>query len=274
MKSTDLHTSTAHEVRTEVHRHLRTLRRRLLWQRSLYTLAAVAVVVMTANLLAIPLTTLLQQILAVVLVWFSQLWLSEKWRDLTPENFLQHLNRRFPDFEESAQLLVKDEDELSPLQHLQGQRAHAVFRQNISQITLWQPPIRYRATLIVLLFCLLAVLLSGPLVSLANRVLPEGLVRSASDQPGEGKTLVRDIRVHIKPPAYTGLADMETTQLDLELPEGSLVEWELSIGSDDDEYALQFSDDRQIALSRENDRRMHASAVIEKIQPVPHCRCR
>ena len=199
MKRTDLHTSSAHEVRTEVHRHLRTLRRRLLWQRSLYTLAAVAVLVVTANLLATPLSTLLQQILAVTLVWFAQLWLSEKWRDLTPENFLQHLNRRFPDFEESAQLLVKDQDELSPLQHLQWQRAHAVYRQNISQIELWQPAMRYRAILIILLFCLLAALVSDPLVSLANRILPEGLVRSASDQSGEVKTVVRDIRVRIKP---------------------------------------------------------------------------
>jgi len=252
------------EVRADVQSRLRTWRRRLLWQRLIYTFTAMAVLSLIATWLDTPLSTLLQQLLAVALVWLAQLWLSPNWRRLSTDNFLQHLNRRFPDFEESAQLLVQEVPELSPLQNLQRERALAVYLKNLAQVERWQAPINYRTAVVVSLGCLLLIFFTDPLRSLAERLLPDSLVApSTSSLPGR-ETGINSVVIRIEPPAYTGLAARETDQLDLEVPQDSRVEWSLSFETNGDEYALQFSDDRQLVLTPAGGKQLQTSAVIDK----------
>ena len=264
MKSAEAHEDITSEIRADVQNRLRGWRRRLFWQRLLYTLAAIAVLVLIGHWLATPLTTLLQQVLALGLVYFAQLWLSSKWRNVNTDNFLQHLNRRFPDFEESAQLLVQDASELGSLQLLQRDRAIAVYQKNLAQVERWQAPINYRPAVLILLSCLLLVLLTDRLGSLASRFLPASLIKPATLSAPGGVSGISGIAIRIEPPAYTGLAGIETDQLDIELPEGSLVEWNLTFEANRDEYALQLPDDRQIILAPGNNSERHARAKIDK----------
>lgn len=264
MKNADRQSHGALEVLADVQSRLRVWRRRLLWQRLLYTLAAMAVLALVGHWLATPLSTLLQQLLAVALVWFALLWLSPKWRSLSTDNFLQHLNRRFPDFEESAQLLVQNESELSPLQCLQRERALTVYQKNLEQVNHWQSQVNYRSAGTVLLSCLVLFIFTPQLGTLAVKILPERVLTPDTARSPGTATGFKAIAIRIEPPAYTGLEVIETDQPDLEVPQDSLVKWNLSFETNGDGYALQLSDDRQIVLAPGSDQQLHVSAVIDK----------
>ncbi len=251
-------------IRAEIQHSLQLWRRRLIWQRLLNVLAAIAVLLLLGHWLATPPTTLMQAIVALGLVLFAQLWLSPAWRRSNPDNFMEHLNRRFPDFEESAGLLLADADGLTALQHLQRERVLSVYRQNLAQVTRWKTPVRYRAVLAIIVGCLLLGMFSAELLTLTGRLLPQDMPTPAGDAAAGTGTGLKRIDVRIEPPAYTGLAATTTDQLDLELPEGSLVDWRLDFVADDGEYALQLSGGEQIQLQRKDDRYLHASAVIDK----------
>jgi len=264
VKNAESHADLKHGVREHLQGCLRRWRRRLLWQRMLHTLAAAAVLLSIGRLLETPASTLVQQMVAVAVVWFAQLRLSTKWRNLTPDNFLQHLNRHFPDFEESAQLLLRSEAELSTLQSLQRERVVAVFDQNTAQVERWQPPVKYRSTLLVILGCLAIAWLSDHTELLTNRFFPRGF-QPTTLVPVENTRIGFDsITVTIVPPAYTGLPRTQTDQLDLELAQGSQVQWDLSFDDRGAHYALSLSDDQRIALKRGDNDRFIASTIIEK----------
>ncbi len=263
MKIAEPRSDVTHEVLADVQKHLRVWRRGLLIQRGWYTLAAIAVVLLAGRLLTTPFAVQLQQVLAVGLVWYLHLRLSQKWRRLTPDNFLQHLNRCFSDFEESAQLLLKDITELTPLQSMQRERAIAAYRKTQAQVTRWQAPVRYRAVIAVCASCLLLGAYADRLGVWLGHLLPDHPDSSALNQPVSAVAGFDSIAVRITPPAYTGLAVIETGQLDLELPQGSRVEWDLVFDNNGDEYALQLSAGQRIDLNPGNDGRLHASTVVD-----------
>jgi len=252
------------EIRADVQNRLRAFRRRLLWQRLLHTFAAVTVLVLIGHWLATPKITMLQQVLAVAVVFFAQLWLSPKWRRLNTNNFLRHLNRRFPDFEESAQLLLLDASDLKPLQSLQRDRALAVYRKNLAQLGQWQAPVRYRPVVAICLACLALFLFTDELASLVDRSVSKRQLAPVSAFTGDKERVISDISIRIEPPAYTGLEAVETDELDLELPQDSLVEWNFSYETNGHEYVLRLSDDRQIELTSSTAKQLFASAVIDK----------
>lgn len=265
MSKAESHNDTnVHVPEVDVRRHLRQLRRKMLWQRLIHTVAVMSVLVLAGSLLETPPVVLLQQAIALGLVWFGQLWLSHNWQRLTPENFVQHLNRRFPDFEESAQLLIQNESTLTTLQCLQRQRALAVYQHNLAQAAQWQPPLRYRQAVSVILICSLLVVFSAQLRALPSLLLPGKSRPPALTLNADRTTTVSNVNVRITAPAYTGIEPLQTRQLNLELPEGSHVQWELSISTPTDDYALQFSDRHRIELAADTDNRMHASATINK----------
>ena len=264
MKSAEAYRDVATEVRADVQNRLRGWRRRLFWQRLIYTFAAFAVLFLISHWLGTPLSTLLQQVLALGVVSFAQLLLSSKWRNVNTDNFLQHLNRRFPDFEESAQLLVRDASELGGLKLLQRDRTIAVYQKNLAQVGQWQTPVNYRPAVLILLSCLLLVTLTDQLASLSSRFLPAVLKTPPSLSSAGDVSGINGVAIRIEPPAYTGLAAIVTDQLDIELPEGSLVEWNLTFEAHDDEFALQLGDDRQVILEPGNASGRRASATINK----------
>lgn len=272
MKGADFINDDGSEIRSDARRRLRGWRSRLLWQRLLHTLAAIAILLLVGHWFDTPLTTLLQQVLALALVWFAQLWISPKWRNLSTENFLLHLNRRFPDFEESTQLLGLDTSELSPMQLLQRERVLAVYPKNIAQAERWQAPLHYRTTMGVSVLCCLLFMFTDQLASLAGGVLPDSLMTPSKGLVPETESGLHGISIRIEPPAYTGLAVIETDQMDLELPQGSLVDWNLSFATNDGDYVFQLSGDKKIALEPGNEQgegpgeygQLHASGIVEE----------
>jgi hypothetical protein len=230
----------------------------------LFTLAGSSVLFLLGHWLDTPIATVLQQVLALCLVSFAQLWLSSRWRNLSTDNFLLHLNRRFPDFEESAQLLAKEPDVLGPLQLLQRERAFAVYRKNLAQVEHWQAPLHYRRAMVVLLSCGLLFMLTGPLASLARKIIPGHLITTVGQAGNAASPRLKDVLVRIQPPAYTGLAVIETDQLDIELPQGSEVHWSLSYATTDGSFTLQLLPETRIELEVDADDRLRGRALIDK----------
>jgi len=256
--------ATAAEIQARIRRSLRTWRLRLAWQRLLNTLAAVAVLALAGYLTATPWTTILLQSAVLTLVFFLHLRLGTAWRRSNPENFVEHLNRHFPDFEESAGLLLAGENTLTPLQSLQRERVLRVYRQNLSRVEQWRNPVRYKTAVGVVTGCLLLGLIAKDIVSVTTRFL-EDRYTTAGDRTAQAEAVgLNVVAVRIEPPAYTGLQATESAQLDLELAQGSRVEWVLDTGFTGQTYTLKLSGGEQLPLQLGDDGHLHASAVIER----------
>jgi len=250
------------DICQDVLTRLRQWRMRLVLQRLVFTATASSVLVATARLLETPLATWLLQLAVLVIVSFAHLAFSPKWRQLIPENFLQHLNRRFPDFEESAQLLIKEDSDLSPMRRLQRNRARGVYTENLARLEQWRPLIKYRlATAVILVFVLIA-MTSSQMRQLAGQWLSASPTITTAAKTNAGATQITHISISIQPPEYTGLPVSKTSLANLDLVEGSLVQWDLAFSTTADGYFLQLSDGQKIDLSPNADDHWHASSTI------------
>lgn len=220
----------------------------MLWQRLIYTLAASAVLACLSLLLAIPMVATLQLGMFVVLLSLLQLRFSQRWQRLTTENFLWHLNRRFPDFEESAQLLLLDETDLTPLQTLQRDRTRAVYRDKLANTAVWQPLTRFRLASTVTAVCAVLALYGVQVRSLVSQWLPTPIPATGVAGLQTGGTVINNVSVVIEPPAYTGMDPLRTETLDLEVTEGSRVHWRLRLSPSTHAFALLMADGERFAL--------------------------
>lgn len=252
------------EICKDVLGRLRLWRWRLVLQRLLFTATAASVLVATALLLETAVTTLLLQLGVLVFMSFAQLIYSHKWRQLIPDNFLQHLNRRFPDFEESAQLLILEESDLTPMRRLQRQRAQEVYVHNLAKLQQWQPQITYRLAVTMTLVFVLLASTSSQLRLLADRLLSKPSSVTSSSELHSGTTEITHISVTVQPPEYTGLPETETDLADLTVVEGSLVHWDLAFTPAVDSYFLKFSDGQKITLRADKNNHWHANSTISR----------
>jgi len=250
------------DICQDVLKRLRQWRMRLVLQRLVFTATASSVLVATALLLETPPETWLLQLAVLVFVSFVHLIFSHKWRLLTPDNFLQHLNRRFPDFEESAQLLIKEDSDLSPMRRLQRDRARVVYIDNLARLEQWRPLIKYRLAVAVILIFVLIAMTSNQLRQLAVRWVSASPTITTAAGTNAGTTQITHMAISIQPPEYTGLPATETDLANLDIVEGSLVHWALAFSSTADHYFLQLSDGQKIDLSPDADGHWHASSTI------------
>ena len=242
------------DIHTDVHRHLRSWQLRLLLQR-LWVAAGISALLLAVFCLAGVSTTIIFVMLVLVLsVAFAMLLLGRKWKALNPLNFALHLNRRLPAFEESAQLLLQQPDQLAALQQLQRRRALAIYQQNLARFKAWQTPLHYRMWLFIILLSLTVALFAQPLRLISRQLILPAETTKSSSQAGADQDLLTQIKVSITPPAYTGHDSKLDDQLDLEVLEGSLIEWSLSFsgpitgGRDSQGYVIEFSDGKRIPL--------------------------
>lgn len=252
------------DILDDIQSRLKQWRRRLLLQWLLYTLAASTVLIAIAMLLTTPLTILLQQLAVLGFISFALMFLSRKWRLLNTGNFLAHLNRRFPSFEESAQLLIVNVDDLTAMQKLQALRAREAWPGALTQVEQWRPPVRYRLALTVSLTFALLALFSDEIHTFADRWLPSVTSTSMLDRNSSVSKEIGNVSVSITPPAYTGGESIQTDKLNLELTEGSDVRWTLSLDSDAERHLLELSDGHRINLVPDDNHDWVANSTISK----------
>lgn len=141
----------------------------------------------------------------------------------TDPNFLiRYLNARYPELEESVDLLARSENELTVLQRIQRSRIGSRFDELYTKIEF---PFNKAALGMAATLVFVALLLMAFAPDADQKMNPQLAkeIKQLNRLADEVK-LVR-LAVTITPPSYTALASRQSESLQLTVPEGSNVEW-------------------------------------------------
>jgi hypothetical protein len=249
---------------TSFSRALSRLRRRLLARNGLRGLAIGTLVYAGARLGGLTASLSLAAGLTGLSLGLAILTLHGRSRWPNPERFAEHLNRRFPSFEESAQLLLPDSKQAGALRDLQRRRIEAAWDGCLGQTRTWLP--RLRAT------PALAVITLGLVLSAGAKPIRAWLDEHIAQAGGPGdlhlpgsRALLVSVEARIMPPAYTGLPETIADQPELSVVAGSGVEWRFTFDRPGN-YQLELSDRVARPLENVGDNQYAANARIEDTQ--------
>jgi len=149
------------------------------------------------------------------------------YRELDGARLAGHLDRCFPEFEESAALLTLPPQQPTTLQRLQQQRIAPRWNHLLIQRKRWLPVLRWQGPVLMVL-CALLVLLTGRVLDGQVTGPHTGKPPAVSGSSSPSATARPELlAITITPPVYTGLPERQQQAFDLEVPEGSLLRWSL-----------------------------------------------
>lgn len=175
------------------------------------------------------------------------LWAIEDGRRHDLRGYLRSLDAADPRFDDSAALLLADTASLPPLAQLQQQRLQ-------TRVAAGLPDLRPRASTaaIAASFAIAALAL---LLSLWTRpsATVTGTAATDTTRSSTAPIAIASARLHVAPPAYTGLAASDSESLDARVPEGSTLHWQFAFAPSPRAARLSFHDGRTLALARDGD---------------------
>ncbi len=188
---------------------------------------------------------LYSEVSALYYSWFSGLCLGgilyfigfkgqQQWTKITLVNLAEHLNRHFAQLEESSRLLLESSTNTSVLQRLQRQKIEQAFAALYSQGLLVKslPSMRYKAPALLVL------------VGVIIHFIPlENDAEEHFNPPS-----LQAITITVTPPAYTGLPQSKFSEGDIEIIEGSQVQWQLLMSEPNGQYSLLFGENSLLEL--------------------------
>lgn len=189
--------------------------------------------------------------LPVSIVIFSCFLLFDRsWR-VAEQDVARFLNRKYPQLEESTELLLQPVSSLSFLQQLQAQKSGHELN------AIQQPVGFYRNLKKPFLF-----LLSSLLLALIVSTIPykpyhintttNTPVPVATGYMEKMLTAVSDVTIHIRPPAYTGKPAREQQHFGIEAEEGADLYWQIKTSQPAKEMAFIFNDSKKWPLQPVN----------------------
>jgi hypothetical protein len=160
---------------------------------------------------------------------------------------LDAADRRFDD---SAELLYRDDAELGLLAGLQKQRLVQRLADGAPDL---RPAVPTRALGVAFAIALAVAALAIWLP--AGSLLPHGATNDvATTNVAGATTAITAARLAIVPPAYTGLPERTESSLDGRVPEGAQLTWQLTLSTEPAAVALEFHDGTRTALARDGTR--------------------
>ncbi len=144
---------------------------------------------------------------------------ADRFQPLSAAQVAGHLDRVFPELEESATLLLQDPVALRGLGRVQQQRIAARLDLDRARATLPHRDLRR------------ALLLGLPMLALGGALFRAGA--PVATNPGRraaplpAAPAIRRVSVAVRPPRYTGRAARQLDAMDLEVEEGSVVQWQV-----------------------------------------------
>jgi hypothetical protein len=143
------------------------------------------------------------------------------WRGLDHEWLLHQLNAQRPDLDDSADLLARPSEQLTPVQQLQRARLQRRLAQTpVSLRTPWPGRALLRSGVLATL--LLATVWLWP------RTPPPSPSPSAATSVEVAQApQLQSAELRVQPPAYTGLPERVQHELSAQAPQGSLLRWTL-----------------------------------------------
>lgn len=181
---------------------------------------------------------------------------------LTPDVFTTYLNQHYPQLEESADLFLKNDESMNALQQLQMQRTLNHFNELYPQIKL--PNALVRSTVICFVSVGVYVLLSsfGPTIRSSQTNSPDPVIRDIGKSEEKTAPFIKELRIQITPPSYTGIRPTTSGTPHLSLPEGSEVTWLATFSSPVEKALLVFSGKDSITLQKQNETTLRVSRQI------------
>ncbi|SIQ70047.1 DUF4175 family protein [Pontibacter lucknowensis] len=226
----------------------------------LYTLQAMAVALVGAAILykwrlEVPLLAAM----AVSLILGALLYLLWAWRKVRQTNLQQvarHLDRTYPQLEDSAELLLRPIAELNLLERLQQQRIasqlQTVIPKQQSVFQLHKKPTYTALGIAVLIAAGIAAL---PADSVADAATTAPLQLDFPDTPAavaDTAVTIQKIEITITPPAYTGRKAYQAEQPNLRVEQGARVTWRIATNRPARTMELILNEGKPISLSAQN----------------------
>lgn len=145
------------------------------------------------------------------------------------KKLLSYINSKYPELQESADLLVKDENSLTSLERIQ--LAKTIEQLNALSPTLTVPHNIGKATLGLAAASVIVLLLTALDIRSDSGTDSSGK-KSATNETSQTRSTVpaslEEYTIYVKPPAYTGQKDYAAKSFDLKVPEGSFISWNLT----------------------------------------------
>ncbi|GAA5140405.1 hypothetical protein [Thalassotalea piscium] len=208
-----------------------------------------------------------------VLYWFSFSWLSisaliityfvvalfigksQLCSKVNQTNVLEHLNRVYPQLEESAQLLVVTSENLPLLLRLQQKKITTQFililADKVKQQLIFGD-YRYKGQLTLALALIAMSVFFQPLTHLEHYINQRGEPTSTEINEMHSLNRLVSAKVVIEPPSYTGLLNKQSDNLNIQGIIGSKIMWQLAFTQNNLSYALVFSNGQELALTVDN----------------------
>lgn len=188
------------------------------------------------------------------------------WR-ISLTDITRYLDRQLPELEESCGLLLRPVDELGPLEQLQAARTEARLR------PLRMPrPFRKKWRFAGGSF-LGAVILGGCIVFVAGpggrerRSIRPAVVMKCGPEAVTAVPGVKDVKIYITPPAYTGRGMRHQTIFPLRVEEGALLSWEIETSGAVDTVLFLFNDTTRSLLRPANTGRTLWRMSLSAVHP-------
>ncbi len=144
------------------------------------------------------------------------------------EAVVSYMNQHYPQLQESSDLLLREERDLTPLQQLQKLRCIEQFELLYPQIKL--PNKIKQASLLFVLSIVMYVGLSSFTLPAQNKIISPKESKEESKVIENLSSFLESFEIVITPPAYTGIPASMTTNLDLKIVEGSKIYWRTFYG--------------------------------------------
>lgn len=139
------------------------------------------------------------------------------------QNILHYINSRYPNFQDSADLLLLNTEELTGLQKLQKEKIIDTFELLYPSIKL--PNHIGRAVGVLITCVVMYTALSGFARTVDNKISVKPFKTLQAIRPVNNKVFVESLSIQISPPVYVGLEPYTSKNSTLNLPEGSKATW-------------------------------------------------
>lgn len=186
----------------------------------------------------------------IFLVIYGFSLLLSRWWKMGIRPITTFLDLKYPDLEESSELLLKEPSALNLLEKMQLAHTEDV----LESVPLIQREFTYRLRLGILFFLVMPVFCWE--ITWLHNDWRLGRLKQTTSVTGSSKNNIVEkilpqvsaVSIKIIPPAYTGKAAREQDKFTMEVEEGSRVNWKLSLNIQAKQVALIFNNGEKLSL--------------------------
>ncbi len=213
-----------------------------------------ALALFSASVLLYFLVSSLIIILIMLLVFFTSLGIQlnrKIYKNLNQQAIIEHINYKFPEFQESSQLILK-QNHHSLLQEIQAKKIQRLFSEDIIKIRLERsiPGVVIRPSLWIIIVSVVLFLGHGYFSNI------EFITSEDSPQTLEPQLplkieapILLNSKISVTPPQYTGLPETSFSVMNLKVVEGSTIDWLVNFSNAKKNYFLVNNDGNKEQLS-------------------------